>query len=203
MTIEKGQAWGEPGRLPDDGVVVRSNAEANAVVTAARRERRPIPVLGLLGGDLAHTMGATGDEARLRSDDALTVPVDLGSVLVDGRLHWFVAHLVVRHLWWQGRFVVAMNADHLGPMVLAPRAHPNDGLLDVVDGRLGVDDRLKARRLVRTGDHLPHPDISVRRTSATQVELDRSTPVRIDGITIGTARTLSLRIEPDALTCVI
>ena len=50
--IAKGQAWGEPGPLPADGVVVRSDADARAVVEEARRANRPVPVIGLLGGDL-------------------------------------------------------------------------------------------------------------------------------------------------------
>ena len=84
------------------------------IVTAARRAGEPIPPLGLLGGDLCRTLGGTGDEARLRSDAAVQLPVDLGAVLVDGRLHWFVAHLVARHGWWRGRVVAAMNAQFLG-----------------------------------------------------------------------------------------
>ncbi len=37
MTIKKGETWGAPGPLPADGVVVRSDAEARAVVSEARR----------------------------------------------------------------------------------------------------------------------------------------------------------------------
>src|SRR5688500_8606151 len=94
MTIEKGQAWGHSGALPVGAVVVHSDAEARAVVERARRAGEPVPALGLLGGDLCRTVGGVGDEGRLRSDEAVHLPVDLGSVLIDGRLHWFVAHLV-------------------------------------------------------------------------------------------------------------
>src|SRR3546814_10527940 len=68
------------------GVVVRSDAEARAIVTAARRAGEPIPPLGLLGGDLCRTLGGSGDEPRLRSETATRLTVDIGSVLVDGRL---------------------------------------------------------------------------------------------------------------------
>lgn len=203
MTIRKGEEWGEPGTLPSDGVLVTSDAEARAVVTAARRAGRTPPPLGLLGGDLARALGATGDRDRLHGPDARRLPLDLGSVLVDGTLHWFVAHLVARRPLWSGRFVVAMNSEHLGPWKVAPRAHPDDGLLDVLDGRLGVDDRLKARRLVRHGGHLPHAGIRQVRTSAIQVDLDRPTEIRLDGERIGRARHLSIRVEPDALVAVV
>ena len=202
MTIRRGEPWGEPGVLPADGVLVRSDAEARGGVTAARRAGGPVPALGLLGGDLCTAVGGTGDERRLR-EGGTVLPVDLGSVLVDGRLHWFVAHLVARRGWWRGRVVAAMNAQHLGPWDVAPKGHPNDGKLDVLDGDLGLGDRWKARSRLRTGTHVPHPGITERHVAAIQVELPPGTNVWLDGEPLGEARTLSIRVEPDALRCVV
>src|SRR4051812_13742248 len=114
MTIDKGVAWGRPGPLPDDGVIVRSDAEARAVIEDALLADAEIPTLGLAGGDLCRTLGGRGDEARLRSDEAVTVPVDLASVLVDGRQHWFLSHLVARRSWWKGQVLAIMNAEWIG-----------------------------------------------------------------------------------------
>ena len=203
MTIEKGQPWGRPGELPADGVEVRTNAEARAVVEAARRAGGPVPILGLLGGDLCRTVGGRGDAGRLRSEEAMTLPVDLGSVLIDGRQHWFLAHLVARRSWWRGPVVAVMNAQWIGEWDVAPRSHPNDGLLDSFEADLSFDDRLKARRRLRTGTHVPHPGIHERRAAAMQFEFDRPTPVYLDGTRVATARVLSVRLEADALTCVV
>lgn len=203
MTIRRGEEWGVAAPLPADGVLVRSDAEARAVVERSRRAGEPVPPLGLLGGDLCRTLGGTGDEARLRSPEARTVPVDLGAALLDGRLHWFVAHLVVRRSWWSGRIVAAMNAEFIGDWDVAPRGHPNDGRLDVLDADPPFGDRLKAARRLRTGSHVPHPDIDERRVDAAQFEFPSALPVRLDGEPLGTVRRLSLRVEPDALTCVV
>ncbi|MGH9084272.1 MAG: diacylglycerol/lipid kinase family protein [Acidimicrobiales bacterium] len=203
MTIRKDAVWGEPGPLPPHGVTVRSDREAREIVTAARRAGEPIPPLGLLGGDLCRTLGGRGDEGRLRSDEAMSFPVDLGSVLVDGRLHWFVAHLVARRSWWFGRVVVAMNAQFLGAWDVAPKSHPNDGRLDVLDGDLSLGQRLQARVRLRSGTHVPHPGIDERRVTAVQIDLARPTAVELDGDPVGTARQLSIRVEPDALRCVV
>ena len=205
MTVRKGETWGEVGGLPAGGIVVGSDAEARAVVTAARRAGEPVPPLGLLGGDLCRTLGGRGDEGRLRSDAGVRLPVDLGSVLVDGRQHWFVAHLVARRGWWRGRIVAAMNAEFLGPWDVAPRAHPGDGLLDVLDvaPAMSPTDRWAARSRLRTGRHMPHPSIAVSRRAAVQVDLDGPTPVWLDGERIGDTRRLSVRVEADALVCVV
>jgi len=204
MVVERGAAWGTPGALPEDGVIVGSDAEARAVVERCRRAGDPVPPLGLLGGDLCRTLGGRGDAARLHTPDATVLPVDLGSVLVDGRLHWFVAHLVARRSWWTGRIVAVMNAEYLGRWDVAPRSHPNDGRLDTLDADLPFGDRLKARRRLATGSHVPHPGIRERRVDAAQFDLDAPTTVWLDGVRLeGSARRLSVRVERDALTCVV
>jgi hypothetical protein len=203
VTVRKGEPWGGPGALPDGGVVVDSDLAARRVVTEARRADRPVPALGLLAGDLARTCGATGREDRLRGPDAQTLPVDLGEVLVDGSLQFFVAHLVARRSWWRGPVVVAMNAQYLGAWDVAPRSHPGDGRLDLLRADLSLGDRWKARSRLRTGTHVPHPGISERRVKAVQLDLAPGTSVWLDGERVGEARALSVRVVPDALTVVV
>jgi len=210
MPIVKGGPYGAPGSFPADGVVVHSDAEARRVVESARRERRPPPVLGLLGGDLHRTLGGSGPagsdkrsaEARLRADGGVRFPVDLGEALIDGRLHLFVAHLVARsHLWT--RAFVAMNAQWLGAWNLGPRAHPGDGLLDTYDVHLKLAQLLPVRARLHHGAHLPHPGINERRTGAIQIELEGELVVRVDGEAVCKGRRLAIRVEPDALTVVL
>lgn len=195
--VVKGQDWGERAIVPDDVVVVGTDREAGALVGAARRANGPLPALALTGGDLARTLGATG--AVRPGTEGTHVTVDLGAVLVDGKLHWFLAHLVARHGWLRGRVVVAANAAFLGPWNVAPRAHPGDGRIDVLDGDLPVRERLEARRRLPSGTHVPHPGITVRRREALQLEFARPTPIRLDGVAIGSGRALSLRVEPAAV----
>jgi len=202
MTIRKGEPWGDHGPLPSTAVVVHSDAEARAVVEKALRANEAVPALGLLGGDLCRTLGGAGDEERLRSTEALRAPVDLGEVLIDGRLHWFVAHLVARGSWWHGTIRSAMNAQFLGRWDVAPRSHPNDGLLDTFVADLPVGDRLKARSRLRSGTHVPHPGIDERRVKAVQWDVGGAN-VWLDGELVGPARALSIRTQPDALLCVV
>jgi hypothetical protein len=204
MPIAKGQPWGRPAQLAPDGVVVAGDAEARRVLEDARARRGPLPALGLVGGDLWRTLGGSGppDPKRLRSADAMTFTVDLGEALIDGRLHLFVAHLVAHNRTWR-RTVVAMNAQWRGDWDLGPRSHPGDGLLDSYDARLTLAELWKVRARLPSGSHLPHPGITQRRVAALQVELDRPAIVELDGAAIGKARSLSVRVEPDALTVVV
>ena len=201
--IEKGQDWGERRGIPEvRAVLVRSDAEARAEVERSRRQGRDPVTLGLLGGDLCRTLGGTGDAERIASADAMTFPIDVGAVLVDGRLHWFVAHLLARSPGW-GRVFVAMNAQWRGRWNLGPKAHPGDGLLDTYDARLTLGDRWKVRARLGHGAHLPHPRIKERRTSAIQVEFERPLLLELDGTRLGRVRRLSIRVEPEALRVVV
>ncbi|MGH9247475.1 MAG: diacylglycerol/lipid kinase family protein [Acidimicrobiales bacterium] len=203
MTVEKGKAWGAVGEPPPNMALEASDASARRVVEAARLSGAAVPPLGLLGGDLCRTIGGRGDAGRLASAEALAVPIDVGVAVVDGERHWFVAHLVVRRSWWFGRVYVAMNAQYIGTWDVAPRAHPNDGRLDTLDVELGVGERLKAWRRLRSGMHVPHPRIRERRIRSVEVEFDRPTPVYLDGERVGSARRLEVAVEPDAITCVV
>ena len=203
MTIKKGSPYGEPGSLPEDGVIAETDAAARAVLEEARHRGSSFPPLGLVGGDLARTLGGGADGGRPRSERAVTFPVDLGEVLVDGRLHYFVAHLVAHTRTWSYAFV-AMNAQwYRGQWNMGPRAHPGDGLLDTYEARLGLADRLKVRSRLHHGAHLPHPGIRERRSSAVQVTLPKPLAIELDGEIIGSGRTLSVRVKPDALTVVV
>jgi hypothetical protein len=203
VTVEKGVDWGGTGPVPDDLVLVHTDAEARAAVVAARASGAALPTLGLLGGDLARTLGGgRGDGSRLREAGTLAT-VDLGVALLDDVPHPFVAHLVARRSWWRGRVVAVMNAQFLGAWDVAPRAHPGDGRLDVLDGDLGLGDRWKARSRLPAGTHVPHPGIGQSRTARWEARFDRPTPVRLDGEVVATARTVAVAVEPDVLRVVV
>ena len=203
MSIKRGQDWGQNGPLPADGVVVHNNAELQKLVEDCRRGNQELPTVGLAGGDLWRTLGGTKQQSRLQTAEAQHLKIDVGSVLVDGKIHWFVAHAVARKSWWRGQVWLAANAAHLGNWNLAPRAHPGDGLLDVISGNLPLGQRIKARSRLVSGTHLPHPGLTVRRVAAMQVTLAPGTRLWLDGQPVGEARDLSVRLEPEALHVVI
>ena len=204
MPVAKGEPWGAPGPVPEGAQLVSSDAEARAALEEARRDKRPFPPLGLLGGDLCRTLGGGGDGAgaRLRAGQGVVFTVDVGEALLDGRVRLFVAHLVARNRLWTRAFV-AMNAQWMGGWNLGPRAHPGDGILDTYDARLPLAQVWAVRARAHHGAHLPHPGIKERRLSASQVELGQRLRVYLDGRLVEPARTLVVRVLPDALVVAV
>jgi diacylglycerol kinase family enzyme len=131
------------------------------------------------------------------------LPVDVIVLHADGRRLTAVAHVVARsRTWWRGPIVAVMNADRIGTWDVAPRAHPNDGQLDVVevDASMGVRARWQARRRLTSGTHVPHPAIRTLRVTARGWTFDDPLRLWVDGVEHGTVRSLGVAIEPDGAT---
>lgn len=193
VTIEKGESWGESA-----GPVVEATLLSDAAV-AQHVAQGPNAVVSASAGDLMRTLGL-GEGPRA---EPLWFPMDLGFVSLDGGLERsFVAHVIARGPLWLGVGAAVMNAAWLGDRYLGPRSHPNDGLLDVTVGALPPRQLWVAAKRAKTGVHLPHPALSVKRVGAWEHTFDRPRSIWADGQRIGRARHLACRIESDWFTLV-
>lgn len=200
MSVKKGADWGGRARPPTDLIIVDDSAAAVEIIGAERRASRPLPAIGLRGGDLVRTLGGPTAPDLASAEEALHVTVDLGAVLVDGVLHWFLDHLIARRSWLRGQVLVVANAAFVDNWNIAPRAHPGDGRFDTLEtSTMSLGARWQARSRVKFGTHVPHPAIATRRLEAVQYDFERPTPIRLDGHSVGEARHLSIRLEPDAV----
>ena len=189
MTIKPGQQWGDAASVTAD-LVVASDRKMSRALDAARAHNEPFPTFRVTGGDLLRTLGGAS---------GLAFPLDVGEVLLDGRLHFFTAHLLLQPQGWR-RFVVAMNTPWMGEWNFGPKAHPNDGVLDVYDANLNLFEWRKVRARLTAGAHLPHPRIESHRTKAMTFEFPKPAAVKLDGEEFGTAKHVAIRVLPDALT---
>jgi len=200
VTIKKGEDWGRRGALPADAPVVDSDAE----LAALWNDRHTDLTVGLLGGDLHRTVGGRGTEADLRTGERTTLPIDLGlAELDDGRTMPFVGHLIRRRRFWSGTTIAVMNASFAGEWNVAPRGHPNDGRLDLVEASLSFADRRKARARLPAGSHVPHPDISIRRLRTGEFDVGPGDRLLLDGRQIDARGVVRWSVVPDAMSIVI
>lgn len=190
MVIERGVDWGSPGALPPGATVAEGNIELQAAVWRGER------VIGVTGGDLCRTLNGAG----LLS---MAFPIDLCHFRAEGVDEIFVAHCVARGGWWFGPILAVMNAQYIGTWDVAPRSHPNDGVVDVLKVTMSLADRFKARKRLATGTHVPHPAIAQQRVRSTEVVLAKPTNVWLDGVPVGLLQRFTIDVEPDALTVVI
>ena len=158
MNIEKGRNWGSSSPLPTDGVIVKDNKELWKKINRCKREGIDLPVFGLLGGDLWRTLGGRHQENRLYGEDATTLDIDLGCVLLDGKIYWFCAHMLIGSKLKGKKFFIS-NVAHYGKANPTPKAHPGDGKFDMLEVKLSPFQTFKAVKRVSAGTHIPHPGI--------------------------------------------
>jgi hypothetical protein len=195
MTIKRGQEWGHVVSDLAGAVEVHSDAE---LVEALGPDSSGGPVR-VRGGDLHRSLGSPDGSAGTR-----LLPIDLIAIEADGRPYTAVAHAVARRGgrsgWWLGAAVAVMNVDHLGRWDIAPRAHPNDGWLEVleVSASMSLRARWQASRRLPTGSHVPHPDISTRRVRETSFTFEPALTLWVDGVERGPVQSLRVRVVADA-----
>ena len=195
--IRKGESWGTPIELDGSEPVVDGDAQLALLLSDAMSGGGSGPTVLLTGGDLHRCLGGV---AALVPH---ALPVDLLEVSVNGQRYWAVGHVIARSPLWSGEFLVVMNGSHLGEWNLGPKAHPNDGLVDVTIGSLGPADRLAARRRAHTGSHLPHPGLRTSRVREITWNSRRPVGVYVDGTKVGRSTAVSVVVHPDAGAVVI
>jgi hypothetical protein len=201
MTIRPGESWGKVGPVPPDVTSVADDAELAAVLDA--EGWGPAWAVAPRAGDCRRAAGGQTSHDRLEGADTVALlPWDVLEVRADDQRMWAVAHVIARGVAWSGDLVAVMNVDHLGDWDVAPRAHPNDALADVVrvDPSMGWRARWQARRRLPLGTHIPHPKIQVRRGSFFEFEFERPRQLWVDGTRRATVRRLQITVHPDRLT---
>lgn len=210
MTIEKGKDWGRTGIPPVDLLWCDDDT------TAAEHWAGGVREIGLRGGDMARTLGAgVITDARDDQQMSVTFPIDVIALRAStGEERVALAHVVVRHRrwgWWRRSICAVMNAQFVGRWDVAPRGHPNDGRVEVleVDATMSMRQRVLAGRRLSTGAHLPHPSIRTRSTASFELVVPPSARLEVDGKVWRPGEqsgrrssdiTVSLRVVADALT---
>ena len=200
MTIEKGKEWGTSIVVPKGVISISRDSDL------ASQSRNTL--CQLTAGELWRTLGEP--VSRQTGEEATVVPIDALEVSVVEAHHTTVMMAVsnvqigrlfsLTQLVHQQRFVVVTNCGLVDDFNVAPRAHPNDGLFDVVafSPRMSLMQRVLSRQRLRTGTHVPHPDISVTRLSEFEVfRTGARESLLIDSVPVRDWYSLSIRILPD------
>ena len=210
MTIKRGEEWSRP-RSEDTPVQVSGNdADLGAAI-------HQLPPGGLVqftparDSDLARAIGLT-DGARLTSEvelDALRVTDDITAcnMVVVGtppdRLRRFSprTHIEVTvdgtvAFAGYGTSVVVAIGQFLHGADLVPRGHPGDGRAEIQVYSLSRLQRAMRTRL-RTGTHLPHPNITQRTGRQIGIRATGTLAFEVDGSRRPREDRLDLEVLPD------
>jgi len=201
MPIRPGEDWGVEVTTPP----------ANAVVATTDREIADCLLAGcpviVRGGSLHSSLGSPTGERISRE-----LSVDLLEILdqTSGeRLGVAVSNVLIRRRGilgvLRGRILLASNCGEFKGVSACPRAHPNDGHVDVleVDRSMSMRQRRQAFRKAMSGSHLPHPALKARAVESIDVRVHANEEIVADGVAISAVGSISIAVCADAGTIFI
>ena len=194
MTIRKGEDWGSQFTMPNDCVVVTDDA------SAARLQSQQ--TFYVTGGDLHEALGkprqpVVGESCHMLPIDAMQYTIQFSNG--EGLTALAISSIAIGR-WYRGAFFVLSNSGFHKSRHLLPRAHPNDGFLDLLSLRssMPLRQRFLFKRKSLISAHLPHPDIRVERLDSFNFTRTKAhEPLIIDGIEICSWSSISVTVRPD------
>lgn len=198
MTIRKGEQWGS--RIPTPSRIRHVSSDAEIAQCS------PEDFIAVGGGDIYTTLGSPSfvsesDECTLLPMDALQVKIllsDASDKSCTAASCIEVGSLISPLKF--GRYICVTNGGIVSGRNFAPRAHPNDGRLDIMQiaEAMSFRDRLTAKKKALTGTHVPHPSISLRQEETFSAKRSgEREKLRIDGVTVANWIEVSVSIVPD------
>jgi hypothetical protein len=200
MPISPGSPWGVVAPLPDQPMFLKSDRELGVFLRDHSAKQIHEQSIFMKSGDVPRVLGVLD---RPRNAECLRVVVDAIVVSytdVAGMEHSDVcmASLSIARRFFRGTISVVTNSGYWGKHEVAPRAHLNDGKLDIfeVSGAMRLGQRRLMWKKAETGSHLPHPLLSY---SQGEFFHWKGSPQRlvIDGQHVGMVTSVSCRVQSD------
>ena len=203
MTISRLSPYGTSVVRPQHLGVLRSDREIAS--DSLKGDQRAFNTV--IQGSIAQALGITANDSESNARALVThVLIDLLHVefgttdTQDNSTSIVVAGSIVLqyHTLLKTHLIISNSGIVRGRDVL-PRAHPNDGYVDVlnIDEAMTTRQRLSAWRRAKTGSHLPHPQL--RASRSTEFEWSgRASRMVADDVTFAGVVWLRCKVLTDA-----
>jgi hypothetical protein len=207
MTIQKNSAYGVPALRPSNLIILDNDRDIAVHFASDTKEEHFTVMKGSIAQSLGIGNGITQPIAS--SDQQMTlVRIDLLQIdyrtktSVDAVTRLVVAGtLSIQHRTSLSTTLILSNSVILQKRDVLPRAHPNDGFVDVleIDPKISTRQRIIAWHRSVTGSHLPHPSFRVGRSRDFEWS-GRPSKMIADGVAVKGVVWLQCKVLPDAMS---
>jgi len=216
MTIRKNEDFGRSIRHPtnlielqDDREIARRYTQNSIEIDVDVNVNEVEHNFTVTRGSIAQALGI--DHKRIKiaesnANDMTQVSIDLIKIEFrtarnrsTNNIMFAAGSVVFQRTSLRSAFLIVSNSGIVKGRDIFPRAHPNDGVLDVliIDSEISLRQRLIAWHKSKIGVHLPHPQLHVSRD--TQYEWEGSpTRMIVDGATFHKVDWARLSVIKDA-----
>lgn len=202
MPISPGSPWGATAPLPEHRLEMSSDRELGVFLRDHSAKQIHEQNIFMKSGDIPRVLSV---HQRPQNSKCLRVVIDALAVTftdVAGVTHTdvCVASMSIARRFLRGAISVVTNSGYWKQREVAPRAHLNDGKLDIfeVSGAMRWSQRRLMWRKALVGSHLPHPLLSYSQGDYFQWQ---GSPRRftIDGQFVAMVTKVSCRVQSDCV----
>ena len=200
MPISPGSPWGSTSPMPERTVNMSSDRELGVFLRDHSAKQIHEQSIFMKSGDIPRVLGVAD---RARDAECIRIVIDAivvsytDSVGVD-HTDVCIASMSIARRFFRGAISVVTNSGYWRNHEVAPRAHLNDGKLDIfeVSGAMRWSQRRMMWKKAQVGSHLPHPLLSYSQGDFFHW---KGSPQRlvIDGQFVGMVTNVSCRVQSD------
>ena len=171
MTISRLSQYGTSVERPQHLGVLRSDREI--AIDFLKGDQRAFNTV--IQGSIAQALGITANVSESNARALVThvlidlLQVEFGTTDTQNKPTSIVVagSIVLQHHTLLKTHLILSNSGIVRGRDVLPRAHPNDGYVDVlnIDEAITTRQRLFAWRRAKTGSHLPHPQLRASRST--------------------------------------
>jgi len=202
MPISPGSPWGTTSPTPDRAHYLSSDRELGILLRDNSAQHINTQSLFMQSGDITRSLGV---KSRANNAECLRVVIDAIAVTytdTTGVEHRDVCigSLTIARRFLRGAVSVVTNSGYWRGREVAPRAHLNDGKLDIfeVSGAMRWGQRRMMWQKTLLGTHLPHPLLAYSQGDFSSWE---GSPQRltIDGHFVAMTTKVTCRVQSDCV----
>jgi len=202
MPITPGSPWGTTSPIPERALHLSSDRALGTFLRDNTAQHIHAQSLFMQSGDITRSLSV---ENRTNHSECIRVVIDAIAVTytdVKGVEHSDVCigSLNIARRFLRGAVLVVTNSGYWREHEVAPRAHLNDGKLDIfeVSGAMRWGQRRMMWQKTNLGTHLPHPLLKYSQGDFFHWE---GSPQRltIDGQFVATTTKVSCRVQSDCV----
>lgn len=200
MPISPGSPWGSISRIPERSLVLSSDRELGVFLRDHSAKQIHEQALFVKSGDIPRVLGV---DDRPRNHECLRVVIDALVVTYTdtaGVDHndVCIGSMSIARRYFRGAISIITNSGYWRKHEVAPRAHLNDGKLDIfeVSGAMRWSQRRLMWKKALVGSHLPHPLLSYSQGDFFRWKGNAQRLI-IDGQYVGKVTAVSCRVQSD------
>ena len=191
------KTWSREVRRPRDLKIAESDKQIAELYEA--RES----MIGITGGNLFTSLGGNTALDYPMGSPVTSCSIDIGCLSIDHESFYFASSLLILNLLRPWASTAIVNTQVINGYRYAPKAHPGDGFLEEIDSNLVIRQAVLAKKKLLTGDHLPHPQLRLKKGRTFAYNFTKAKNLILDNKSIGRHKAFSVEVFPHAIQVIV